>query len=95
MSSYIGMVESFSSYQALLQKDPEEARRLSTHITHRSESLVAHKLAMYNISLSLTPLSLSITFPRLLAVMGVTSSETEVIVGVRYFYLLACKPGNE
>ncbi|XP_062312819.1 putative methyltransferase DDB_G0268948 [Osmerus eperlanus] len=66
VSSYIGMVESFSSYQALLQKDPEEARRLSSHITHR-----------------------------LLTVMGVTSSETEVIVGVRYFYLLACKPGNE
>ncbi|CAB1347008.1 unnamed protein product, partial [Coregonus sp. 'balchen'] len=53
LSSYIGMIESFSSYQALLKKDPEEASRLSTDITHR-----------------------------LLAVMGVTSPETELVVGV-------------
>ncbi|XP_010895894.2 putative methyltransferase DDB_G0268948 [Esox lucius] len=65
LSSYMGMMESFSSYQTLLKKDPEEARRLSTDITSR-----------------------------LLAVMGVTSPETEVVVGVRYFYLLACKQAD-
>lgn len=35
LSNYMGMIESFSSYQALLKKDPEEASRLSTDITHR------------------------------------------------------------
>nr|XP_023683345.1 putative methyltransferase DDB_G0268948 isoform X2 [Paramormyrops kingsleyae] len=35
VSSYIGMVESFSSYQTLLQKNPEEARRLSQDVTGR------------------------------------------------------------
>ncbi|KAG7278729.1 hypothetical protein CRUP_008341, partial [Coryphaenoides rupestris] len=35
LSGYMGMVESFSSYQALLRKDPEEARRLSSHTTDR------------------------------------------------------------
>ncbi|XP_029558132.1 putative methyltransferase DDB_G0268948 [Salmo trutta] len=66
LSNYMGMIESFSSYQALLKKDPEEASRLSTDITHR-----------------------------LLAVMGVTSPETELVVGVRYFFLLACKPEDK
>lgn len=65
VSNYMGMMESFSTYQALLQKDPEEARRLSKRILQR-----------------------------LLTVMGVTSSDTEVVVGVKYFYLLACKPGH-
>ncbi|KAL7881309.1 hypothetical protein AOLI_G00081570 [Acnodon oligacanthus] len=40
LSRYIGMVESFSSYQLLLQKDPEEARRLSTDITQRLLSVM-------------------------------------------------------
>uniref|UniRef100_A0A9J8BI38 Zgc:162780 n=1 Tax=Cyprinus carpio carpio TaxID=630221 RepID=A0A9J8BI38_CYPCA len=66
LSGYIGMVESFSNFQALLKKDQEEARRLSQDIEHR-----------------------------LLRAMGVTSSETEVIMGVRYFYFLACKPAND
>ncbi|KAL0963935.1 hypothetical protein UPYG_G00315540 [Umbra pygmaea] len=63
LSSYMGMVESFCSYHALLKEHPEEAKRLSIDITQR-----------------------------LLTEMGVTSPETEVVVAVRYFYLLACKP---
>ncbi|KAI4898319.1 hypothetical protein NFI96_028566 [Prochilodus magdalenae] len=35
LSRYIGMMKSFSCYQLLLQKDPEEACRLSTDITQR------------------------------------------------------------
>ncbi|XP_052422259.1 putative methyltransferase DDB_G0268948 [Carassius gibelio] len=66
VSGYIGMVETFSTYQTLLKKDPEEARRLSQD-----------------------------TEQRLLRAMGVTSSETEVIVGIKYFYFLACKPAND
>ncbi|XP_067299989.1 putative methyltransferase DDB_G0268948 [Pseudorasbora parva] len=66
LSGYIGMVESFSSFQALLKKDPEEARRLSQDIEKR-----------------------------LLCAMDVTSSDTEVIMGVKYFYFLACKPAKE
>lgn len=30
--------------------------------------------------------------PRFMSVMKVTSVETEVVVAVKYFYLLACKP---
>ncbi|XP_050976086.1 putative methyltransferase DDB_G0268948 [Labeo rohita] len=66
LSGYVGMVESFSAFQALLKKDPEEARRLSQDIEQR-----------------------------LLRAMGATSSETEVIMGVKYFYFLACKPEND
>uniref|UniRef100_A0A8C7VL24 Zgc:162780 n=1 Tax=Oncorhynchus mykiss TaxID=8022 RepID=A0A8C7VL24_ONCMY len=43
----------------------------------------------HHLTLHLTSLSV---LSRLLAVMEVTSPETEVVVGVRYFYLLACKP---
>lgn len=46
--------------------------------------------------------SLSFSFPhtliflyRLLCAMDVTSSDTEVIMGIKYFYFLACKPANE
>ena len=35
LSSYMGMVESFSSYQALLKEDPEEAGALSNRITNK------------------------------------------------------------
>ncbi|XP_062288044.1 putative methyltransferase DDB_G0268948 [Scomber scombrus] len=63
LSSYMGLVESFSSYQALLRDDTEKAVRLSEDICQR-----------------------------FMSVMGVTSAETEVVVGVKYFYLLACKP---
>ncbi|XP_005926014.1 putative methyltransferase DDB_G0268948 [Haplochromis burtoni] len=63
LSSYMGLVESFSSYQALLRDDPQEASRLSQDICQR-----------------------------LMSVMKVTSAETEVVVAVKYFYLLACKP---
>ncbi|XP_066542718.1 putative methyltransferase DDB_G0268948 [Hoplias malabaricus] len=35
LSRYIGMMKSFSCYQLLLQKDPEEALRLSQDITQR------------------------------------------------------------
>jgi len=35
LSGYIGMVESFSTFQALLKKDPEKARRLSKDIEKR------------------------------------------------------------
>lgn len=66
VSGYIGMVESFSNYQALLNKDPEEARRLSQDFTQR-----------------------------LLCAMGVTSPETEVVMGVKHYYLLACKPAED
>ncbi|KAM4609283.1 putative methyltransferase [Polymixia lowei] len=66
LSSYLGLVESFSSYQALLREDPQEANRLSKDITQR-----------------------------LLSLMQVTSPDTEVMVRVRYFYLLACKPAED
>ncbi|XP_053184997.1 putative methyltransferase DDB_G0268948 [Scomber japonicus] len=62
LSSYMGLVESFSSYQALLRDDTEKAIRLSEDICQR-----------------------------FMSVMGVTSAQTEVVVGVKYFYLLACK----
>ncbi|KAM7380796.1 hypothetical protein PAMP_004069 [Pampus punctatissimus] len=63
LSSYMGLVESFSSYQALLRSDMQKAISLSQDICQR-----------------------------LMSIMGVTSAETEVVVGVKYFYLLACKP---
>ncbi|XP_051564713.1 putative methyltransferase DDB_G0268948 [Myxocyprinus asiaticus] len=66
LSGYIGMVESFSSFQALLNKDPEEAKQLSQDITQR-----------------------------LLCAMDVISTETEVVMGVKYFYVLACKPATD
>ncbi|CAL8266365.1 unnamed protein product [Lota lota] len=66
LSGFIGMVESFSNYRTLLKKDPEKARRLSSHTTHR-----------------------------LMSAMKVTSPETEVIVDMKYFYVLACKPAED
>ncbi|KAM3607709.1 uncharacterized protein V6R79_012375 [Siganus canaliculatus] len=63
LSSYMGLVESFSSYQALLRDNPEKAARLSQE-----------------------------TRQRLMSIMKVTSVETEVVVAVKYFYLLASKP---
>ncbi|XP_041856971.1 putative methyltransferase DDB_G0268948 isoform X2 [Melanotaenia boesemani] len=63
LSSYMGLVESFSSYQALLREDSQRAAALSQDICRR-----------------------------LMSVMKVTSAETEVVVAVKYFYLLACKP---
>ncbi|XP_030614382.1 putative methyltransferase DDB_G0268948 [Archocentrus centrarchus] len=63
LSSYMGLVESFSSYQALLRDDPQKATKLSQDI-----------------------------YQRLMSVMKVTSAETEVVVAVKYFYLLVCKP---
>ena len=35
LSSYMGLVESFSSYQALLRDDPQRATGLSHDICHR------------------------------------------------------------
>ncbi|XP_077393375.1 uncharacterized protein LOC144030713 isoform X2 [Festucalex cinctus] len=61
---YMGLVESFSSYQVLLREDPEKAARLSRDICQR-----------------------------LMTIMKVTSAETEVVVAVKYFYLLASKNG--
>ncbi|XP_056320843.1 putative methyltransferase DDB_G0268948 [Danio aesculapii] len=66
LSGYIGMVKSFSTFQTLLKKDPEEARRLSQDIEER-----------------------------LKRAMDVTSSETEVTMGVKYFYFLAQKPADD
>ncbi|XP_061091803.1 putative methyltransferase DDB_G0268948 [Conger conger] len=63
LGDYMGMVESFSSFQGLLKKDPEEARRLSQDIRDK-----------------------------LRAVMGTTSDATQVVMGVKYFCVLACKP---
>ncbi|XP_056286591.1 putative methyltransferase DDB_G0268948 [Pseudoliparis swirei] len=63
LSSYMGLVESFSSYQALLKEDPQKATALSQDVCQR-----------------------------LMSIMRVTSVETEVVVAVKYFYLLACKP---
>nr|XP_019945159.1 PREDICTED: putative methyltransferase DDB_G0268948 [Paralichthys olivaceus] len=63
LSSYMGMVESFSSYQALLRDDPQKATQLSQD-----------------------------TCQKLMSVMQVTSAEAEVVVTVKYYYLLACKP---
>ncbi|XP_019719491.1 putative methyltransferase DDB_G0268948 [Hippocampus comes] len=66
LSSYMGFVESFSSYQALLREDPQKANRLSQDICQR-----------------------------LMSVMKVTSAETEVVLSVKYFYLLASKNGSD
>ncbi|ROI62503.1 putative S-adenosylmethionine-dependent methyltransferase CRG1 [Anabarilius grahami] len=63
LSRFIGLVETFSSYQGFLEKDPVEAKKLSQTITDR-----------------------------LLEAMGASSPDTEVIVIVKYFYLLASKP---
>ncbi|XP_076128506.1 putative methyltransferase DDB_G0268948 [Alosa pseudoharengus] len=63
LSNYIGLVESFSPYQAILREDPEKARRLSQDTTER-----------------------------LLKAMGVTSPDTEVVMSIRYYCLLARKP---
>uniref|UniRef100_UPI0037E8AD14 putative methyltransferase DDB_G0268948 n=1 Tax=Semicossyphus pulcher TaxID=241346 RepID=UPI0037E8AD14 len=60
---FIGLVESFSSFQRLLREDPQKAAKLSQDICQR-----------------------------LMSVMQVTSEDTEVVVAVKYFYLLACKP---
>lgn len=62
VSRFIGLVESFSTYQGFLEKDPIEAKRLSKTITDR-----------------------------LLKEMGALSTDTEVTVVVKYFYLLASK----
>ncbi|KAM8855278.1 putative methyltransferase [Spinachia spinachia] len=63
LSSYMGLVESFSSYQMMLREHPQKATALSQNICQR-----------------------------LMSIMRVTSVETEVVVAVKYFYLLACKP---
>ncbi|XP_076018044.1 putative methyltransferase DDB_G0268948 [Genypterus blacodes] len=66
LSSYMGLIESFSSYQTMLRDDAQKATKLSEDISQR-----------------------------LLSVMGVTSTDTEVEVSVKYFCLLACKPEEE
>ncbi|XP_077584130.1 putative methyltransferase DDB_G0268948 [Stigmatopora nigra] len=66
LSSYMGMVESFSSYQAMLREDPQKAAKVSKD-----------------------------TCERLMSIMKVTSAETQVLVGVKYFYLLASKNGSD
>ncbi|KAG7239307.1 hypothetical protein INR49_029272 [Caranx melampygus] len=43
LSGYIGMVETFSSYQILLQQDPTEAERLSTDIRNNHEQGDQHR----------------------------------------------------
>ncbi|XP_055062099.2 putative methyltransferase DDB_G0268948 [Misgurnus anguillicaudatus] len=63
LSSYIGLVETFATYQGFYENDPDEARRLSKTITER-----------------------------LMEAMGVSSPDTEVVVVVKYFYILASKP---
>ncbi|KAK2906296.1 putative methyltransferase DDB_G0268948 [Channa argus] len=63
LSSFIGFVQSFSSYQALLREDPQKAASLSQDFCQR-----------------------------LMSIMQVTSAETEVVVAVKYLYLLARKP---
>ncbi|XP_061782284.1 putative methyltransferase DDB_G0268948 [Nerophis lumbriciformis] len=62
LCSYVGLVESFSSYQAMLRDDPQKATGLSQDICQR-----------------------------LMSIMQVTSAETQVMVGVKYFYLVAKK----
>ncbi|XP_020500419.2 putative methyltransferase DDB_G0268948 [Labrus bergylta] len=63
LSSYMGLVESFSSFQRLLREDPQKATELSRDICQK-----------------------------LMSVMRVTSEDTEVVLAVKYFYLLASKP---
>ncbi|XP_061143339.1 putative methyltransferase DDB_G0268948 [Syngnathus typhle] len=64
LCGFMGFVESFSSYQALVREDPQKAEKLSQDICQR-----------------------------LMSIMKVTSAETQVVVGVKYFYLLASKDG--
>ncbi|XP_028292842.1 putative methyltransferase DDB_G0268948 [Gouania willdenowi] len=66
LSNFMGLVESFSSYQGLMKEDPQKAAELSHNICHK-----------------------------LMSVMEVTSEDTEVVVGVKYFYVLACKPKED
>ncbi|XP_067116689.1 putative methyltransferase DDB_G0268948 isoform X2 [Osmerus mordax] len=66
LSGYIGLVESFSTYQAFLNQHPDEAHKLSQEFKNR-----------------------------LLSAMGVSSPDTEVVVVVKYFYWLACKPDSD
>ncbi|KAG7502201.1 methyltransferase [Solea senegalensis] len=63
LCSFIGMLETFSTYQALLREDPQRAANLSQDMCER-----------------------------LMSIMKVTSAETELMVGIRYYYVLACKP---
>ncbi|XP_032413072.1 putative methyltransferase DDB_G0268948 [Xiphophorus hellerii] len=66
VSGFIGMVETFSSYQQLKQKDPSEADHLSNRI-----------------------------LTKLLTAMNASCPDTEVVVIVNYFGMLACKPSSE
>ncbi|PWA32094.1 hypothetical protein CCH79_00013362 [Gambusia affinis] len=66
VSGFIGMVETFSSYQQLKQKDPSEA----DHLSHR-------------------------ILTKLLTAMNAPCPDTEVMVIVNYFGMLACKPSSE
>ncbi|NP_001139099.1 uncharacterized protein LOC100005086 [Danio rerio] len=63
LSKFIGLVETFSTYQGFLEKDPVKAKKLSKTITDR-----------------------------LLEAMGASSTDTELTVIVKYFYILASKP---
>ncbi|XP_077371473.1 uncharacterized protein LOC144015035 [Festucalex cinctus] len=63
VNRYIGMVETFTSYQKLKKQDAAEAERLSEDIRNK-----------------------------LLAVMQVSSPDTELTMVVKYFYMLARKP---
>uniref|UniRef100_A0A1A8RAE3 Uncharacterized protein n=1 Tax=Nothobranchius rachovii TaxID=451742 RepID=A0A1A8RAE3_9TELE len=40
LSSYMGLVESFSSYQALLRDDPQKAQKLSEDVCQRLMSVM-------------------------------------------------------
>ena len=61
LTGYIGMVESYSSYQRLLRKDPTEAERLSTDIRDKwdiSDSSTGLSFNFWLCTLNSTPLQL-------------------------------------
>lgn len=58
---------------------------INMNITHTHITLCPPLPVQWH-SVSCAPLS------RLMSIMKVTSAETEVVVAVKYFYLLACKP---
>lgn len=84
----MGMVESFSAYDALLKENPQKAASLSQDICQRSnlDAVPAYLHAAFILNVTV------LYDCRLMSVMGVTSADAEVEVAVKYYYMLARKP---